>query len=63
MAFFGKFLATSAVMRSKPEDLLSGNFYTRNFVSTGEKDFSRGEVSRRSLRTMLTMFVFFIYNI
>jgi len=43
MALFGRFLATSDVMRSKPGDLLREYLCMRYLTSLGEKDLTDGE--------------------
>jgi len=63
MALFGRFLATSAVIRSKPGDLLSGYLYMRYFISLGEKDLIEGEGWRGVLRFEFTIFAFSISTI
>lgn len=43
MALLGRFLKTSAVMRSKPRDLLRVYLCMRYLISLGEKDLTDAE--------------------
>jgi len=59
IAFFGKQLAISPVMRSKPGDFSFGYLSIRNLTSLGEKCFTGRDTGREELRDSATSDSFF----
>jgi len=58
----GKHLATSAVIRSNPGDILRAYFCIANLTSLGVKCLTEGNIGKGESRNACTVFVFLNEN-